>query len=294
MNQVLSNVLSRLKGVKPCGNGYKAHCPAHDDQRQSLHVSEGEDGRVLIHCHAGCSVNDICRVLGIELKDLFPQKPKVYAGGKSPVVATYDYRDTNGKLLFQVCRTADKRFFQRRPDGKGGWVNGLGKVKPILYRLPEVLQAVERGEMVFIPEGEKDVNNLVQLGLAATTSPMGAGKWRDYYSEHLKGAKAVILPDNDEPGRKHAQQVAQSLYGKAVSVRVLELPELAEKGDVSDWLTAGGTKDELLRLAAECPEWRPGPKVIPSIINLTGERMGFKRRLNHLHPASPAVSRIFS
>ena len=268
MNQVMNSILSRLNGVKPCGNGWKALCPAHDDQKQSLHVSEGKDGRVLIHCHAGCSVNNICRALGIDLGDLFPPKPKVYAGGKSPVVATYDYRDTNGKLLFQVCRTADKRFFQRRPDGKGGWLNGLGGIQPVLYRLPEVLQALKQGETIFIPEGEKDVDNLARLGLAATCNPMGAGKWRDHYSEHLKGAKAVILPDNDEPGRKHAQQVAQSLYGKAVSVRVLELPELAEKGDVSDWLTAGGTKDELLRLAAECPEWRPGPKVIPSIINL--------------------------
>jgi putative DNA primase/helicase len=132
MNQVMNSILSRLNGVKPCGNGWKALCPAHDDQKQSLHVSEGKDGRVLIHCHAGCSVNDICQALGIDLGDLFPPKPKVYAGGKSPVVATYDYRDTNGKLLFQVCRTADKRFFQRRPDGKGGWLNGLGGIQASL------------------------------------------------------------------------------------------------------------------------------------------------------------------
>ena len=176
MNQVMNSILSRLNGVKPCGNGWKALCPAHDDQKQSLHVSEGKDGRILAYCHAGCSINDICQALGIELKDLFPQKPKVYAGGKSPIVATYDYRAANGKLLFQVCRTADKRFFQRRPDGKGGWLNGLGDVKPVLYRLPEVLQAVKQGETIFIPEGEKDVDNLARLGLAATCNPMGAGK----------------------------------------------------------------------------------------------------------------------
>jgi len=125
------------------------------------------------------------------------------------------------------------------------------------YRLPELLQAVKQGETIFIPEGEKDVDNLARLGLAATTSPMGAGKWRDYYSEHLRGANVVILPDNDEPGRKHAQHVAQSLHGKAASVKVLELPGLPAKGDVSDWLATGGTKEELLRLAAEAPEWEP-------------------------------------
>lgn len=253
----ITEFLSLLKGVKPCGDGWQAYCPSHDDQRQSLHVSEGEDGRILAYCHAGCSVNDICRALGIDLEDLFPQKLKVHAGGKSPVIATYDYRDTNGKLLFQVCRTADKRFFQRRPDGKGGWLNGLGGIQPVLYRLPEVLQAVERGETVFIPEGEKDCDNLTRIGLTATTSPMGAGKWRDHYSEHLKGANVVILPDNDEPGRKHAQQVAQSLHGKAKSIKILELPGLPPKGDVSDWLAAGGTKEELLRLAQEAPEWEP-------------------------------------
>jgi len=215
----ITEFLSLLKGVKPCGNGYQAHCPAHDDKKQSLHVSEGEDGKILAHCHAGCSINDICQALGIELKDLFPQKLKVHAGGKSPVVATYDYRDANGKLLFQVCRTADKRFFQRRPDGKGGWLNGLGGIQPVLYRLPEVLQAVERGETVFITEGEKDCDNLTRIGLTATTSPMGAGKWRDHYSNWLKGANVVILPDNDEPGRKHAQQAAKSLYGKRQVLR---------------------------------------------------------------------------
>ena len=59
---------------------------------------------------------------------------------------------------------------------------------------------------MFYPRGEKDVDNLVQLGLTATTNPMGAGKWQESYSEILKGANVVILPDNDEPGRNHAVQ----------------------------------------------------------------------------------------
>lgn len=258
MNPILQNVLSRLKGVKRCGNGYKAFCPAHDDRKQSLHVSEGKDGRVLIHCHAGCSVNDVCAAIGLTLKDLFPEPERQHnPATPGKVIATYNYKDASGKLLFQICRTADKHFFQRRPGGKGGWVNGLGDVKPVLYKLPELLQAVKRGEKVFIPEGEKDVDNLARLGLAATTSPMGAGKWRDYYSDWLKGANCIILPDNDEPGRKHAEQVARSLHGKAANIKVLELPGLPAKGDVSDWLAAGGTKEELLKLAAEAPEWEP-------------------------------------
>lgn len=258
MNPALINVLSRLKGIKPCGNGWKAHCPAHDDQRQSLHVSKGEDGRVLLYCHAGCSVDEVCAAIGLTVRDLYPEpERKRKQAGPGEVTATYDYKDVNGKQLFQVCRTANKHFFQRRPNGKGGWINGLGDVKPVLYRLPELLQAVQRGETVFIPEGEKDVDNLARLGLVATTNPMGAGKWRPEYSDWLKGAKVIIIPDNDQPGRKHAQQVAQSLYGKVASVKVLELPGLPAKGDVSDWLAAGGTKEELLKLAAEAPEWEP-------------------------------------
>jgi hypothetical protein len=252
MNPVLQNVLSRLQGVRKDGRGWKALCPAHDDRKPSLKVDEGEGGKVLVKCFAGCRTEDIVAAIGLNMSNLYPEPER-----KRKVIAAYDYKDASGKLLFQVCRTADKRFFQRRPDGRGGWVNGLGDVKPVLYRLPEVLKAVQRGETVFIPEGEKDVDNLARLGLAATTAPMGAGKWRDYYSEHLKGAKAVILPDNDEPGRKHAQQAAKSLYGKAASVKVLELPGLPEKGDISDWLAAGGTREELLELAAEAPEWEP-------------------------------------
>jgi len=260
MNQAMNRILSRLNGVKPCGNGWKALCPAHDDHKPSLKVDEAEDGKVLLKCFAGCDTKDILAAIGLTMRDLYPE-PEQKHGQEGPgkIIATYGYKDADGRLLFQVCRTADKRFFQRRPDGKGGWLNGLGGVKPVLYRLPELLKAVQRGETVFIPEGEKDCDNLTRIGLTATTSPMGAGKWRDHYSEHLKGANVVILPDNDEPGRKHAQQVAQSLYGKAASVKVLELPGLPAKGDVSDWLEAGHTKEELMRLAEETPDWRLQP-----------------------------------
>lgn len=248
----IEQFLSLLKNVRKSGKGWTALCPAHDDDRNSLSIGQGKDGQILLKCHAGCTLEAITGALGLTVKDLFPRSQ---AQGKPEIVTTYDYRDAAGKLIFQVCRTADKRFFQRRPNGKGGWINGLGNIKPVLYRLPELIQAVQHGEMVFIPEGEKDVDNLARLGLAATTSPMGAGKWRDYYSDWLKGASCIILPDGDAPGRKHAEQVANSLQGKAKSIKVLELPGLPAKGDVSDWLGGGGTKEELLRLAAEAPEW---------------------------------------
>lgn len=255
-------MLSRLENVKKKGEGWTALCPAHKDSDPSLHIDLGEDGRVLLKCFAGCETADIVAAIGLELKDLFPPKnrqlrPQARQGG-GQIIATYDYFSPEGELLYQVCRTAEKKFFQRRPMGQG-WANGLGGMQPVLYKLPELIRAVQNGDLVFIPEGEKDVNNLTNLGLAATTSPMGAGKWRDYYSDHLAGANCVILPDNDKAGLDHAEKVARSLQDRAASVKVLLLPGLGEKGDVSDWLTAGGTVDKLLALAAEAGEWKPGP-----------------------------------
>jgi putative DNA primase/helicase len=128
-------------------------------------------------------------------------------------------------------------------------------VRRVLYRLPELL-AADPAAVVFVPEGEKDVDAMRALGFVATCNVGGAGKWRTEYSESLAGRHTVILADNDEPGRKHAQHVAKSLAGKAKSIKILELPGLPDKGDVSDWLAAGGTRDKLFDLAAAASEWQ--------------------------------------
>jgi AAA domain len=171
----------------------------------------------------------------------------------STVVATFDYRDEANKLLFQVCRTPAKAFYQRRPNGSG-WINKIEGVRRVLYRLPELL--AEKG-MVFIPEGEKHVDALIRLGLRATCNSGGAGKWRPEYADFLRGRDVIVLPDNDEPGRKHAQTIAQSLHGVATRVRVLPLPDLGPKGDVINWLEAGGTREKLLELVEGTTNWRP-------------------------------------
>ncbi|MGB3996403.1 MAG: toprim domain-containing protein, partial [Acetomicrobium sp.] len=151
---------------------------------------------------------------------------------------SYNYTDEHGKLLYQVVREQyeiGKSFHQRRPDGKGGWINNLTGVKTTIYRLPEVIEAVRSEKIVFIVEGEKDVETLRNLQLTATTNPMGAGKWQDEYSRYLCGADVVIIPDNDDPGRKHAEKVARSLYGIARSVKIIKLPVWREHEDVTDW-----------------------------------------------------------
>ena len=172
------------------------------------------------------------------------------------IVATYEYRSSEGNVVFQGVRFDPKDFAQRRPDGTGSYTWGLDGVGRVLYRLPELL-AANLDETVYLPEGEKDVDWLAKLGLVATTNPQGAGKWRNEYTATLKGRHVAILPDNDQAGRKHAEKVAGALYGEATSVKVVELPSLPEGGDVSDWLDAGNSVDELLRIVDETPEWEP-------------------------------------
>jgi putative DNA primase/helicase len=175
--------------------------------------------------------------------------------GKPRIVATYDYRDERGVLLYQSVRFEPKDFRQRQPNGNG-WTWNLRGVRRVLYRLPELL-AAPPDCAVFVVEGEKDVESLRGLECVATTNAMGAGKWIPQYSESLRGRHVIILPDNDQPGRDHARQVARMLGGVAASVKVVELPGLPEKGDVSDWLAAGGNKVQLLELAQDTDPWRP-------------------------------------
>jgi 5S rRNA maturation endonuclease (ribonuclease M5)/KaiC/GvpD/RAD55 family RecA-like ATPase len=176
--------------------------------------------------------------------------------GERRIVAAYPYTDEAGSLLFEVVRFEPKDFRQRRPDGRGGHIWNLKGVRLVPYRLPEVVEALSLDHVVFLVEGEKDTDRLWSLGIPATCNPGGAGKWRDEFSEHFEGADVVILPDNDEAGRDHAEKVARSLSGRAARIRVVDLPNLPRKGDVSDWLKAGGTVEALHALVEQAPTWR--------------------------------------
>lgn len=266
----ISLLLSKLKGVKRNGRQYMAKCPSHDDKQQSLSINLGADGRVLMKCHAGCDTRTIVAAIGLSMSDLFVggSKPalRVEPSAKAQGVATrprlvksYDYHDADGNLLFQSLRYEPKDFKQRRPTEAGGWDYKLGDLQPVLYRLPELIEAVASEKRIYFVEGEKDADALIENGLCATTSPMGAGKWREHYAPTLAGADVVILPDNDDVGRKHAEQVAASLLAKGCTVRVVALPNLPPKGDVSDWLAAGGDFDDLDDLIDRTPLWHPDP-----------------------------------
>jgi len=225
------------------GQGYIALCPLHDDTNPSLSINEG-NGHILVHCHAGCPTEGLLEVVGLSMRDLMPNA--------TWIVATYDYRDEQGELLYQTVRMEPKGFRQRKPKDGGDWDWRTKGVRRVLYCLPELLEAKIK-RPVFVVEGEKDADRLRTLGFVATCNVGGAGKWLGEYNKHLAGRRVVILPDNDSAGLKHAHDLVHHLDGVVESIKILELPGLKEKGDVSDWLDTGGTKNKLQTLTRQSP-----------------------------------------
>ena len=161
-------------------------------------------------------------------------KPLTFGTSMSTLTTQHDYHNASGQTVYQVIRSADMKFSQRRPDGKGGYIYNLKGVDPVPYNLPMIKQALN--EPVFVVEGEKCADALIKVGFIATTNSGGAGKWSDALSLHLEGRDVIVLPDNDPPGMRHADIVVASLWGKANQIKRVDLPGLPDKGDVVDYL----------------------------------------------------------
>lgn len=261
----VQTVLDRLDGWKAVGDRqWLAPCPAHDDRNPSLSIGTGDDGRALVKCQAGCSIDDVLAAMDppMTMADLFPKGTSPNGSAtkrtsKRRIVETYDYVDTFGVLLFQVVRYSDKTFPQRRPDDKGGWIWNLEGVERCLYHLPELTRAPDHA-MIYIVEGEKDADRLIAEGMFATTTSGGAGKSGLTDLTPLHGRHIRIIPHQDQPGHSHAHDFATQLHGKAASIRIVELPNPTKDGyDVSDYLDDGNDPEDLDRLASQAPEWTP-------------------------------------
>jgi hypothetical protein len=226
--------------VTGSGSDRMAQCPAHGDRNPSLSLTACTD-RVLVKCHAGCDTLAVLGALGLTSADLFNQ---IRSNGKArQIVATYDYTDEVGTMLFQVVRFEPKGFQQRKPDGRGGWTWKLGDTRRVLYRLPQVLDAARAGQTVYVVEGEKDALAVERNGGVATCNSGGAGSWMPQYSDALKGAKVIVVADLDTPGRAHACRVVAALLHAGITARLVE--PMAGK-DVTDHLAAGHGLDELV------------------------------------------------
>lgn len=248
---------AKPKAIGP--NAYMARCQFHDDRSPSMRVALSDRGWGYFCYGCGARGNvirfvqetrrlsflDACRVLTMgnvprAVNALAPstrgEQPKPAKDGtRARIAATYDYFDETGVLLYQVIRLEPKSFRQRQPRPEGGWRWDMQGVRRVLYRLPELL-AAPRDRTVLVVEGEKDADLLASINRIVTTNVGGAGKWRPEYSEAMRGRRVCILPDNDEPGFEHAEQVRAALVGIAESVVVKALPGLPPKGDVSDYI----------------------------------------------------------
>lgn len=234
------------------GSTIKAQCPAHDDHKESLSISKTEQGKILINCFAGCRTEEILDELGLTFNDLFPDQSKgKNSMNKGSIVAKYDYTDKHGDLVFQTVRFQPKEFRQRQPKTNGEWQWNLEGVEPVIYNLPQVKSHINQDKPVFLVEGEKDADAIINRELCATTAPMGANKWKSRYNKFFRDAELIILPDNDTPGKKHALAACKELIGITKNLHILLLPNLNEKEDVSDWFDRGGTREKLLELAFE-------------------------------------------
>jgi putative DNA primase/helicase len=203
------------------------------------------------------------------------------------IVKTYDYVNAEGKLLYQVCRYDPKDFRQRRPAENGsGWVWNMQGIERVPYRLQEVIEAIANQHRVIICEGEKDAETLWAMGVPATCNAGGAGKWRDEYDQHFREADVVVIPDNDQPGRDHAREVASHLHRVAARVSIVHVPDEAK--DISDWLATGHTREDVDALieprAKRTPEAAPAP---PATSEMASSELQFDR-LSDIEPEAIA------
>ena len=178
-----------------------------------------------------------------------------------------------------VGRVKPKAFLPRRPDGK----YSLEGVTRVPYRLPQMLEAIKDNKTVLLVEGEKDCDNLAQLGLTATTFPGGAGKWRDEYLKWFEDANVACVPDNDHAGRKGMNIIASKITKVAKSVLWLELTDIPEKGDLSDWLNIpDNDKNAFELLVSNAPQWDPNSLNITLADLELGERLNILNGVNEI------------
>lgn len=286
------------RGIIPKGNGteWSGPCPrCGGDDRFAINIA-----KQLFNCR-GCDVGgDVIRLVEhLDSVDFIvacttltgepPPKPngKDHVGGPRKIVAKeFSYLDQDGAVVFAVERlesqnadgsyvvTKDgkrkKTFRQRRPDPykAGSWIWNVDSVPVIPYRLPELLEAVAAKHIILIVEGEAKVDLLQSMNVPATCCAGGAKKWRTEHTEYLRGADIVLVPDNDDAGWEHINQIGVALSGIAARIRVLALPGLPLKGDIVDWREAGGTREQIDVLIEQASEWQP-PLAVPTEQNKT-------------------------
>ena len=266
--------LNRFEGVQESGGGWVARCPAHGDDNPSLSIARGEDGRWLLHCHAGCTAQAVVEAVGLKMSDLMPsnEKPERTIKGRwGKWVCDYVYTDENGATLYKSCRyvkpDGKKTFIIKVPDpsAKFGWAFGLAKKKimRVPFRLPRIISSAKAGKTVIVCEGEKDVLSVEEAtGCTATCNVAGAMKWGYMFPEDwgkwFEGANVIIIADNDPKtkvvekmvrgekvreeiehlrGQKHAADVRRRLLDQGFTgkIKLMVMPQVEGQSHVKDF-----------------------------------------------------------
>lgn len=247
------DLLICFDGVKMRGsNRAMCKCPCHHDKKASLSIDKIGD-RILLHCFAGCKSEDILAAVGLTFSDLSDTaKTQTYidklerSKGK-PISAIYKYYDENEKYLYEKIRFHDKDMLIGIYDHSTEYFQyGLNGMQKALFHLPQLIKGISTGEKIFYVEGEKDVLTLESMGLIATTAG-STNDWKSEYVSYFKNADIVILPDNDVAGQTLAEKVAKDLNGIAAKTLIVKTSNLP-KGDVTDYIQEGHTKEDLLQL----------------------------------------------
>lgn len=250
---------TRVPGLRQTSKReWRCPCPVHNGKRESFSVN-AENGMATCHSECGKGWDIISLEMEFTNGNFAAAKASAYKiiGRPDPswedrdVEAAYDYTDENGRLVYQVVRRFGKKFAQRRPNGAGGWIWGLGDAKPLPYRLVNWMKE----PFVAIVEGEKDVHSLESIGMYATCNSGGAGNFHSGLAFWFGGKDIAIFPDNDDAGRQHALKVAAILEKNTKSIKIVELPGLPAKGDVTDFIRSGKTRDDLRVLYAQAQPW---------------------------------------
>lgn len=229
---------------RPRGEAYEFFCLAHaDGSNRAGELRQGDKGALIV-CHAGCDNLAVVEAIGMKMADLFDEEPKAKLDWQNPD-ARYVYRAADGTALYEVRRIGFGHGKEVRPFHKNGagWKMGMPDTAKVLYRLPELVEAVAAGKWVYVVEGERDVDAAHSLGYVATTNIFGAGKWEPQYNSYFAGAKVVIIPDRDKPGYEHAQLVWKHLSRIAAEIRVYEA---ASGNDLCDHIAAGHAISDLV------------------------------------------------
>ena len=282
----IHKVIQKLDGVKKSQTGFLAKCPAHDDEKQSLAISDS-GGKVLLNCFAGCPTAEIVSAIGMDWKDLFHDGNSIkqsfsqngvmtFASPQPKIAHVYRYTDETGNLLYENVRYEPKNFKQRCTDGNGNQVWSLKGVRRVPYRLQQLTDSVRYGSDVWLCEGEKDADTLSEIGFIASSFK----NWTKEFNKFIDKTNVIIVRDHDLPGGVQANEAARIITESAASVKVLDVwaesePRAVATGalssipdkhgpDISDYVRTcvqdeGMVSEEIAErlsmMADNCPKW---------------------------------------